>query len=52
MLVVTTNVSSGCELTLLNDLHNTDNDFRIGDLAPLFISIFGKTFYSINKILD
>ena len=52
MLVVTTSVSSGCVLTLLNDLHNADNDFRMGDSAPLSISVFGKTFHSFNGILD
>lgn len=52
MLVVKTSVSSGYELTLLNNLYNADNNFRIGNSAPLSISIFGKTFHSVNGILD
>lgn len=52
MLVVITSVSSGYKLTLLNNLHNVDNDFRKGDSTPLFINVFGKSFYFIHEIFD
>lgn len=52
MLVVKTNINSRYEMTLLNNLHNTDNDFRIKDSTPLFFNIFGKIFYFVNKIFD
>ena len=49
---MTTSMSNGCELTLLNNLHNADNDFRIRNSAPLSIIVFGKPFHSVNGILD
>lgn len=45
-------MSSGCKLTLLDNSHNADNDVRIRDTAALSISVFGKTFHSVNGILD
>lgn len=52
ILVDTINMSNRFELNLLNNLHNGDNNFKIRDLADLFISVFGKTLYFINRILD
>lgn len=52
MLVVIISVSSGYKLILLENLYNIDNNFKIRDSTLLSISIFGKSFYFINKILD
>lgn len=52
MLIVTISMSSKCELTLLKNFHNVDNNIRIRDSAALSISVFGKIFYFFNGILD
>lgn len=46
------NIKEKCELTLLNYLHNFDNNIWIKDLALLLISIFNEILNFVNKTYD